>query len=136
MKELEERCEDIVDEVKDTKTGIKTLRKYIDLCRKIYEEKPKKMPKATLECLQDCLEFLDDDLENSIFFIKVCIAQMEYSMANELVTFYMQSDKLKVEDKSTLRELRVSIREAQRRKEDVNSRENFKNSRLRTMYNY
>ncbi len=136
LKELEERCEDIVDEVKDTKTGIKTLRKYIDLCRKIYEEKPKKMPKATLECLQDCLEFLDDDLENSIFFIKVCITQMEYSMANELVTFYMQSDKLKVEDKSTLRELRVSIREAQRRKEDVNYRENFKNSRLRTMYNY
>lgn len=136
LKEIEEKCADIVDEVKDTPTGIKTLRNYIRLCRRIYEKDPKKMSKETLSCLQDCLEFLDDDMENSRFFIKVCIEQMEYSRANELVTFYMQSEKITSEDKSTLRQMRASIRDAEKRKQEINSRQRLKTYKLRTMYNY
>ena len=136
LKEIEEKCADIVDEVKDTPTGIKTLRNYIRLCRRIYEKDPKRMSKETLSCLQDCLEFLDDDMENSRFFIKVCIEQMEYSRANELVTFYMQSEKISSEDKSTLRQMRASIRDAEKRKQEINSRQRLKTYKLRTMYNY
>lgn len=94
------------------------------------------MSKETLSCLQDCLEFLDDDMENSVFFIKVCIKQMEYARANELITFYMQSEKISVEEKSTLRQMRASVREAEKRKQEVNSRQSLKTDRLRTMYNY
>ena len=136
LRKIEEKCADIVDEVKDTPSGIKTLRNYISLCKRIYEKEPKRMSKETLSCLQDCLEFLDDDMENSVFFIKVCIKQMEYARANELITFYMQSEKISVEEKSTLRQMRASVREAEKRKQEVNSRQSLKTDRLRTMYNY
>lgn len=118
-KKLEKKCNYIIDDVKETEEDMKTLREYVSLCRDIYKIESRKMSTDTLECLQGCLEFLDDDIENTKFFVKVCINQMEYIRANEVISFYMQSEKISVKDKSILREMRNAVREAEKRKSEI-----------------
>ena len=83
------------------------------------------MPENILDTLQNCIEFLDTNLENSLFFIKVCIDRMDYIRANGLVTFNMHSDSLSIEDRKKLQAMRTMIKEASERKDEVMARKNI-----------
>lgn len=124
LKPLQKKCAHIIDEVLDTPKNKKNLVEYIKLCKELYGARPKNMPEDILDTLQDCIEFLDTNLGNSLFFIKVCIDRMDYIRANGLVTFNMHSDSLSIEDKKKLQEMRVMIKEASERKDEVIARKN------------
>lgn len=121
IKKLSKICEHIMDEVLDSPKHLKSLQKLVSLCKSRFEECPKEMPESVLECLQDSLEFLDRNMGNCLFFIKLCIARSDYSRARSLVSFNMLDNNLTVEEKRKLQEMRMSIRDAERKKQAVSS---------------
>ena len=125
LQPLQKKCAHIVDEVLDTPKNKRNLVEYINLCKEIYGSKSKSMPENILDTLQNCIEFLDTNLENSLFFIKVCIDRMDYIRANGLVTFNMHSDSLSIEDRKKLQAMRTMIKEASERKDEVMARKNI-----------
>lgn len=119
LQEIKKQCDHIMYEVDDTEKNRKILKHYIRLCREFYWENPKEMPEEILDSIQNCIEFLDIDFENSLFFVRVCIDNMEYKKANEIVTFNMQDENLSISDKRKLQEMRTMIRDASKKKDTV-----------------
>jgi len=119
LQEIKKQCDHIMYEVDDTEKNRKILKRYIRLCREFYWENPKEMPEEILDSIQNCIEFLDIDFENSLFFVRVCIDNMEYKRANEIVTFNMQDENLSISDKRKLQEMRTMIRDASKKKDTV-----------------
>lgn len=110
---LEKTCFDIVDDLHETKHSKKYIRNYIEACKERYEGNFEQMSDDTLECLNTCLEFLEDtDTENSQFFIRACISKSDYYRANEFINFSMQTPKLDTNTKKLLEELRQYVRKA------------------------
>ncbi len=118
---LQEKCFNIVDDLQETKHSKMHVRNYIKACKERYEGNFQQMSDRTLECLNSCLEFLEDyDNDSTKFFIKACISKSDFYRANSFITFSMQAPKVDTETKKSLQELRQYVRYAIKKETAIN----------------
>lgn len=121
FEKLEEKCECIIDDFKETKHSREYIKSYIEKCKDRYKGKLADMPEKTLKCFQSCLEFLDENnMRDRSFFIRACIEKNEFFRANEFITFCMQNPNISTKQKQLLQQMRISIRNALKRDNAIN----------------
>lgn len=119
-KEIEgksKRCEAIMDEISESPRSLRNLNSFINDCRINYENYPTEMPESVLDCLQSSIEYLDRNINHTLFFIKLCIGRMDYTRARSLVSFNMLDTNLSFEERGKLQAMRNNIKQAEERRQ-------------------
>lgn len=120
FEKLERKCFNIADDLQESKHSKRYIMDYIKICKEKYAGKFKQMTDKTLECLNTCLEYLEDgNIENTKFFIQACIAKADFYRANGFITYSMQTPKIDVNTKKTLQELRQYVKHSMRKNQAV-----------------
>lgn len=118
LQEMSNECKNVIFNVADNREGRKKLQAFISLCKEKFAQSPKDIPEDILDCLGESIKFLGFDMQNIVFYTKLSIQRMEYRRAYRLIGFYVDDD-LDEEDRNKLEEMRISIRDAEKRSAEV-----------------